>query len=101
MPRRTLSPLVPDPEPCTQIVARDGRIRISLSRLGSGVAAGRTLGGRGNARIQWWALFPTREAFDACAAHDPLRFSNPIAFMHLKTEFSHVADDAIASESAA
>lgn len=101
MPRRTLTPLVPDPERCTQIVARDSRLRISLAKLGSGVAEGRTLGGRGNARTQWWALFPTREVFDACAAHDQLRFSNPIAFAQLKTEFSHVVDDAVADEPAA
>jgi hypothetical protein len=101
MPRRTLIPLVPDPERCTQIVARDGRLRIGLVRLGSGVAEGRTLAGRGNARTQWWTVFPTRQTFEACAAHDPLRFSNPIAFLQLQTEFSHVVDDAVARRSVA
>lgn len=101
MPSPTLNALVPDPKHCRQILARDGHVRISLARLASGVATGRTLCGRGNARTQWWTLFADREMFVACSAHDPLRFSNPMAFVHLQTEFSHVVDDAVASKPAA
>lgn len=101
MPHTTLNALVPEPENCKQILARDGRLRISLARLASGVAAGRTLCGRGNARTQWWTLIATREMFAASSAHDPLRFANPMAFVHLQTEFSHVVDDGVASKPAA
>jgi hypothetical protein len=100
MPRRTLTALVPDPPHAREILAHDGRVRISLTRLGSGVAEGRTLAGRGSARSQWWALFNTGVMFDACAAHDPLRFSDPLAFVNLRTEFSHVVDDAAIAQSA-
>ena len=101
MPRRTLNALVPDPQHCQEVVAHDGRVRISLAKVSSGIAEGRTLGGPGNTRTQWWSLFDSREMFDACVAHDQLRFANPIVFMQLKTEFTHVIDDTSANEPSA
>ena len=66
--------------------------QVSLVTVPSGVAAGRTRRVHGNAHTESWALFATREQFDACAETDPLRFADPGLFAKIKREFDHVFD---------
>ena len=65
---------------------------VSFVRLRSGVAAGSTKRGSGNARTEWWSLFMTREQFHASCADDTLRFADPLLFAEMKAEFDHVFD---------
>ena len=66
--------------------------RIQLVNVPSGVAAGRTAHSHGNTHTESWALFVTREQFDACVETDPLRFADPLLFEQIKREFNHVFD---------
>lgn len=66
--------------------------QVSLTSVPSGVAAGRTRRVDGQVHSEWWALFGTREAFDACLATEPLRFTDPLRFAQIKREFDHVFD---------
>ena len=68
-------------------------IRTSLVRVEAGVVAGSAKRGTGNARSETWTMFMTAEQFDTCCADDPLRFTDPLLFAQLKTEFEHVFHD--------
>jgi predicted transcriptional regulator len=65
---------------------------VKLVRVRSGVVAASSKCGDGNVRTQWWAYFESREQFLACCADDPLRFTDPVNFRQLQTEFDHVFD---------
>ena len=82
------------PPPCERADVRGGNDpwRVSLVKVPSGVAAGRTRRVQGNAQTEWWALFVTREQFDACLTTDPLRHADPLLFAQIKREFDHVFD---------
>jgi hypothetical protein len=101
VPRRSLTALVAAPPHCREIVDREGRVHISVARLACGIGEGRTLVGPGNTSTQWWLIHSSGAAFDACTAHDPLRFTNPLVFKALKAEVSHVADATTAREPSA
>ena len=66
--------------------------RVRLVNVSSGVAAGRTRRMQGNAYLEYWALFMSREQFNDCATADPLRFSDPLLFAQIKREFNDVFD---------
>jgi hypothetical protein len=76
----------------TIVIDRGDPWQVSLVRVRSGVAAGNTKRGSGNVRTEWWAIFMTREQFEACCADDPLRFGDPLMFGQIRTEFDHVFD---------
>jgi hypothetical protein len=63
---------------------------LTLTKVPSGVAAGKAVRSRGNIFIEWWALFPSQEQFHACSAGDPLRFTDPLLFARITKEFDHV-----------
>lgn len=92
MSHRTTGSVIPPPHPRTNVRGRDEFWRVSLVKVTSGVAAGRTRRGRGNATTEWWALFMSREQIDACSTADPLRFSDPLLFAQIKKELDHVFD---------
>jgi len=66
--------------------------RVTFARVSSGVVAGRMQRHGRNGHTDRWALFQTREQFAACAARDPLRFSEPLMFVRMKKEFDHAYD---------
>lgn len=68
------------------------RARVTLVKVPSGVAAGAELKGPGNSHMESWALFISRDQFDAYCADDPLRFSDPLQFARIQTEIDHVFD---------
>lgn len=92
MQHRTTDPANGGPRETTDSRSRGNPWRVNLVKVRSGVAAGNTKRGLGNVRTEWWALFMTREQFHACCADDPLRFTDPLLFAQMTTEFDHVFD---------
>lgn len=78
--------------PDQRSMVRGDRRRVTLVRVQSGVAAGSTKRGERNVLAEWWALFETREQFHECCADDPVRFTDPLLFAQMKTEFDYVFD---------
>lgn len=78
------------PDRRSMVRGESGRRRLTLVRVQSGVAAGSRTRGERNVVAEWWALFETREQFQECCADDPVRFTDPLRFAQLKTEFEHV-----------
>lgn len=64
--------------------------RVTFSRVRNGVVEGRMVRFGTAGHADRWALFQTSEQFAACAAHDPLRFADPLMFVRVKKEFDHV-----------
>lgn len=88
---RTADAFIPPPSERADV--RGGNPwRISLVKVPSGVAAGRTQQVHGNAHTESWALFMTREQLNACLTTDPLRHADPLHFAQIKREFDHVFD---------
>lgn len=74
--------------------ARDGGAfdvrQVELVGVSSGVAAGRKLRVKANARAEWWTMLTTLDQFDACISAGALRFEDPILFAQVRREFEHV-----------
>ena len=92
MPQPTDDPVIRTPNDGPAGRGRGDVWRARLVRVPSGVAAGRTKRGRGNALTEWWTLFSSRDHFDVCSAADPLRFADPLLFAQITKEFDHVFD---------
>ncbi|MDP1533370.1 MAG: hypothetical protein Q8N44_04035 [Rubrivivax sp.] len=86
------APFLLTPHTRTEIRARDDHWRVCIASVGTGLVTGRMRSGSGNAHTDGWSLFRTREQFDACAARDPLRFSDPLMFLQVTKEFDHAFD---------
>jgi hypothetical protein len=69
---------------------------VQFAPVKAGVAACRLLRGRGNAVSQGWYLFTSADQFQACAANDELRFSDPLQLSRLRGEFDAALDAASA-----
>lgn len=76
---------------------RVGMPLVQFAPVKAGVAACRLLRGRGNAVSQGWYLFTSADQFQACAAHDELRFSDPLQLSKLRVEFEAALGAASAS----
>ena len=90
--RRHQAPILLTPAPPTEIRSRDHRWRVCIAAVSSGVVAGRMWRGDCNAHTDAWSLFQTREQFEACMAHDPLRFADPLMYLQANKEFEHAFD---------
>ena len=64
--------------------------QVQLVRVAGGVAAGRVLAAKGNARVECWTLLTSLDQFDACLGNGPLRFCDPLLLQKLRREFEHV-----------
>lgn len=89
MIQRTDVMTLPQSEHASDGDASDIR-QFELVGVSSGVAAGRKLQVRHNARVEWWTMLTTLDQFDACLTAGPLRFQDPILFAQFRREFEHV-----------
>ena len=92
MMARTAETKIPLPHERANVQSRSDSWRVSLVKVPSGVAAGRTCRIQGNVHTESWALFTNRAQFDAFLTTDPLRHADPLRFSQLKWEFDHVFD---------
>ena len=93
MPHRSTAVSLHSPQANDSAPDRPDGCQIILVKVRSGVAAGSTRRGGGIVLAEWWTLFETREQFDACAADDPLRFTDPLLYGQIKAEFDHVFNE--------
>jgi hypothetical protein len=94
MPERSRPSFLLAPLGNTELPPTSGRWRLSIARVGCGVVTGRLHRGRGNAQTAVWALLRHRRQVEAFAAHDPLRFDDPLLFSQARKALEHVFDRA-------
>jgi hypothetical protein len=94
MPERSRPSFLLAPLGHTELPPSGGRWRMSIARVGCGVVTGRLLRGRGNAHTAVWSLLRHRRQVEAFAAHDPLRFDDPLLFSQARKALEHVFDRA-------
>lgn len=82
--------IAPRARQCAKVEPSAESWKISVVQVPSGVAEGRSRSLTGNATMELWTLFVSRERFEACALSDPMRFSDPLRFAQLRREFEHV-----------
>lgn len=90
MTQRQTASFILAPTPAAPLRHPREHWQLSLVRVDAGVAAGHARRGQAHEREEWWTLFASADEFDACCMDDPLRFSDPLLFAQLKTEFEHV-----------
>lgn len=90
MTDRSAETKISPPHERANVQSRNDPWRVSLVKVPSGVAAGRTRRIQGNVHTESWALFTNQAQFDAFLATDPLRHADPLLFAQLKREFDHV-----------
>jgi hypothetical protein len=64
--------------------------KVKLVKVHTGVAACSTKRSTGKSSKEWWMVFTSRDQFDRFCLEDPMRFTDPLQFAHLRTQFDHV-----------